>query len=238
MSPRPFTRRTTTKSGNAPRARCPACFLQPRLCVCGLIAPLALATRVVVYRHRKEVHKPTNTGRLAVLCLANSELRTFGGRDEPFDARGLDDPEQRVLLLYPRADARVLGREQFGPERDARAPRDGSDERDARPVTLLVPDADWRRAQKLARGEPALERVAAVCLADGAPSEFRLRKHPDARYLSTFEGIARALGVLEGDAVRAELERVFRVFVDRALYQRGQLAAELVTGGVPPRDDA
>ncbi|MFO1010574.1 MAG: tRNA-uridine aminocarboxypropyltransferase [Planctomycetota bacterium] len=222
MTPRPFTRRTTTKSGNAPRARCPACFLQPRLCVCGLLAPLALATRVVVFRHRKEVHKPTNTGRLAALCLANAELRTFGGRDERFDARGLDDPERRVLLLYPRADARVL-------ERDAL---------DERPVTLLVPDADWRRAQKLARGEPALERVPAVCLADGAPSEFRLRKHPDARYLSTFEGIARALGVLEGDAVRAELERVFRVFVDRALYQRGQLAAELVTGGVPPRDDA
>ncbi|MBK7877160.1 MAG: DTW domain-containing protein [Planctomycetes bacterium] len=222
MSPRPYTRRTTTKSGTAPRARCPTCFLQPRLCVCGLIAPQALGTRVVVYRHRKEVHKPTNTGRLAALCLVNAELRTFGGRGERFDERGLDDPARRVLLLYPRADAQVLR----------------CDAEDDRPVTLLVPDADWRRAQKLARGEKALERLPAVCLADGAPSAFRLRKHTDARYLSTFEGIARALGVLEGDAVRAELERVFQIFVDRALYQRGQLAAELVTGGVPPLREA
>ncbi|MBI5363240.1 MAG: DTW domain-containing protein [Planctomycetes bacterium] len=218
MSPRPATRRTTTKSGVAPRTRCSACLLQPRLCVCRLIAPLALATRVLVLRHRKEVHKPTNTGRLAALCLSNAELRTFGGRDERFDDRGFFDPARRVLLLYPRADARELARDALDP----------------RPVTLIVPDADWRRAQKLAQREPALAGVTPVRLEDGPPSAFRLRKHTDARYLSTFESVARALGVLEGEPVRAELERVFQVFVDRALYQRGQLAAELVTGGVPP----
>lgn len=218
MAPRPATRRTTTKSGSAPRARCERCLLQPRLCVCGLLAPVALATRVVLLRHRKEVHKPTNTGRLAALCLSNAELRTFGGRGERLDDRGFDDPARRVLLLYPTPDARELA----------------LDPRDPRPVTLIVPDADWRRAQKLAQREPALARVTPVRLSDGPPSAFRLRKHTDARYLSTLEGIARALGVLEGEDVRAELERVFRVFVDRALYQRGQLAAELVTGGVPP----
>ena len=218
MSPRPFTRRTTTKSGTGPRVRCERCLLQPRLCVCGLVAPLALATRVIVFRHRKEVHKPTNTGRLASLWLRNAELRTFGGVDERFDGRELDDPERRALLLYPGPTARPIA----------------LDSSDARPVTLVVPDADWRRAQKLALREPGLARAEPVCVPVGPPSTFRLRKHPDARYLSTFEGIARALGVLEGDAVRAELELAFRIFVDRALYQRGQLAAELVTGGVPP----
>lgn len=34
-------------------------------------------------------------------------------------------------------------------------------------------------------------------------------------------------------SARGSTDRL-EVFVDRALYQRGQLAAELVTGGVPP----
>jgi DTW domain-containing protein YfiP len=154
------------------------------------------------------VHKPTNTGRLAALWLMNVELRTFGGRGEPFDAHGLDDPARRVVVLFPSVHARPI-------ERDAR---------DARPVTLVVPDADWRRAQKLATREPALVALPQVCVPLDAPSAYRLRKHPDPRYLATFEGIARALGVLEGPGVRARLEPLFALFVERLMAARGRTA--------------
>ncbi len=209
MSPRAALRRQHSRSG-APRARCPRCLAHPTVCPCGLFEPLELATRVVVLRHRKEVHKPTNTGRLAALFLANAELRTFGGRDEPFDARGFDDPTRRVLLLYPTDDALAISRAQHDP----------------RPVTLVVPDADWRRTHKLATREPALLALPRVRVPDGPPSAFRLRTHPDPRFLATFESIARALGVLEGAEVRAELEQVFRTFVERTLRARGRLGAD------------
>lgn len=161
---------------------------------------------MLVYRHAKEVHKPTNTGRLVALCLSNAELRTFGGRGEAFDARELDDPARAALLLFPSADARPI--EEFAAC--------------GRPVTLVVPDADWRRAHKFALREPGLAHLPRVRVPGGERSARRLRHHPDEDYLSTIECVARALGVLHGDALRAELERAFDVFVERALRARGR----------------
>jgi len=57
--------------------RCPRCLLHLRLCLCSIVAPIELATRVVVLRHRREFHKPTNTGRLVPIALGASEVRTF-----------------------------------------------------------------------------------------------------------------------------------------------------------------
>jgi DTW domain-containing protein YfiP len=195
--------------------RCARCLDRERPCLCELVLPLAVETRVLVLRHRKEVHKPTNTGRLVALALADGEVRTVGGRGEVFDARGLDDPSRRVLLLFPSPDAAPLAR----------------DERDPRPVTLVVPDADWRRAQKLCSRERALGGLPRVRLPEGPPSEYRLRRHPDPRYLATFEAIARALGVLHGDAVRERLERALARLVDSRLRARGRVPTEACPHG-------
>lgn len=202
----------------APLDRCPRCVLHLRLCLCATVEPIALATRVVVLRHRREVCKPTNTGRLVGLSLANGEVRTFGDRGVELDTSGFSDPARRTVLLYPTEDSRELAR----------------DEVDARPVTLVVPDADWRRAYKLALREPALAGLARVHLPVGPPSTYRLRRHKNPRFVATFEAVARALGILEGSAVQARLERVFAMMVERTLWSRGQIATELVTGGIPP----
>jgi DTW domain-containing protein len=199
--------------------RCPRCALHLRLCLCGSIEPLRLATRVVVLRHRKEFFKPTNTGRLVPLALVEGEIRVFGARGEELDTRELLVPERRTLLLYPSPDSLPLARE---PD-------------DLRPVTLIVPDSDWRRAFKLATREERLASVPRVHLPEGPPSEYRLRRHSDPRFLATFEAVARALGILEGEAVQAQLEHVFRMMVDRTLWSRGQIAAGEMTGGLPAR---
>lgn len=217
MSPRGSLRRKN--SSGERRDRCLRCFLHHRLCLCPLVEPIGLATRVAVLRHAKEVHKPTNTGRLVAATLANAELCTFGRRGIAFEAAGLDDPARRPLLLYPAEESRPLAREAG----------------DERPVTLVVIDTDWRRAFKLATHEPALRALPRVHLPSGPPSTYRLRRHADPRFLATFEAVARALGILEGSEVQARLEEVFRLMVERTLFSRGQLAAELVTGGVPAR---
>lgn len=186
--------------------RCPRCVQQLRSCLCSVVQPIDLATRVVVLRHRRELHKPTNTGRLVSLSLSNGEVRTFGARGEPFDASNLVDPSRRTLLLYPAADATTLA----------------IDPDDDRPVTLIVPDADWRRAYKLVAREPALESIPRVCLPHGPPSRYLLRRHTDPRFLATFEAIARALGILEGPSVQAHLVEIFDWMVERTLLSRGR----------------
>lgn len=180
-----------------------------RSCLCASLEPLALATRVIVLRHRRELHKPTNSGRLVPLTLVDSEVRTFGAREHALDTAGLFDPARHTLLLYPSRDARELTR----------------DELSAVPITLIVPDANWRRAFKFVAREPALVGVPRVHLPNGAPSTYRLRRHPDPRFLATFEAIARALGILEGPDVQIRLEHVFRLMVERTLRSRGQIDA-------------
>jgi len=162
-------------------------------------------TRVVVLRHRKEVHRPSNTGRLVPLTLENGSVRVTGERGVKIDPAEIDDASRRVLVLFPAPGSIPLER----------------DPRDERPVTLLVPDSTWRRAFKMTTREPALASLPCVHVPVGAPSIYRLRRHPDPRFLATFEAIARALGILEGEELQRRLEFAFRALVERTLQARG-----------------
>lgn len=191
-----------------------------RLCLCELIQPLELATRVVVLTHSSDERKPTNTARLAALMLTNSEIRLRGRRGAPLETDDLLAPERLNLLLYPVPDSVTLRKE---------------DVEGGRPVTLIVPDGTWRQARRMRGRIPGLRDVPCVQLAPGPPSRFRLRHQVEPDRISTFEAIARALGELEGPAVRAQLEAIFEVMVERTLWTRGQLPAHEVTGGIPPQ---
>lgn len=200
-------------------SRCDRCALHVPLCMCALVEPLHLATRVVVVQHITESGRSSNSGRLVPLTLSNAELRIRGLPGRPFDGRDLHDPQRRILLLYPIPGAQVI--EPVSP--------------DPRPVTLLVPDGNWRQARKMVQREPALLDARKVRLPPGPPSTYRLRSHPDPERIATFEAVARALGILEGEAVRRRLEHWFDVFVERTLWTRGDLRAEAVAGGLPDR---
>lgn len=191
--------------------RCPRCALQAHLCLCAEVEPLQTNTRVVVLRHRKERHRTTNTGRLVPLTLVQGEIQLFGERSDVLDASRWTEPGRRALLLYPGAGARIL------------APDDSARE----PVTLVVPDANWRRAFKLAEHDERLRGLERVALPPGPPSAYRLRRHPDERYLATFEAVARALGILEGAELQSRLERVFALLVERTLQSRGRAPGDI-----------
>ena len=186
--------------------RCPACALPVEACLCASARLLQLATRVVVFVHRREVHKTTNTARLVALTLASSELRTVGLAEDRAGYDGLEQDGRLTLLLFPSAHSVELTQALAGPL----------------PITLLVPDGNWRQARRMATKEAQLARLAAVHLPAGLARRFELRKHPQPERLSTFEAIARALGILEGPAVQHELERILELKVQRTLQTRGQ----------------
>jgi DTW domain-containing protein YfiP len=197
--------------------RCRRCHLHHSLCLCGELPRVETRTKLVLFIHRIEDRKPSNTGRLAARCLPNSEVFVRGDESapsEPFVA----GPGTRPLLLFPGENAVSI--EQFA----------GMTE----PVTLVVPDGTWRQAFKVRNRIPGLGDLPCVSLPEGPESAYRLRTEAHRHGLSTIEAIARALGVLEGDAARDALLRVFRMMVDRTLWARGQLPASSVSGGVPP----
>lgn len=184
------------------------------LCVCDALPLLDLDTTLVVALHRDEEKKTTNTGRLAALCLTRSHVVVHGERGQvtappPFD-------RTRAVVLFPSSEARVLSRADAAQG----------------PLTLVVPDGNWRQADKMTRRLEWMRDLPRVVLADDAPTTYRLRSEPRRGGLATMEAIARALGVLHGDAIARSLEDAFTTVVERTLFSRGRLAHDAVFGGL------
>lgn len=188
------------------------------LCICALVPRIETRTRLLVVMHQAERRKSTNTGQLAAACLPNSEIVIRGNEEHRVDAVPIP-AGTTAILLYPAEDAVPLST--LAPTLQG-------------PVTLVVPDGNWRQAAKVRKRVAGLAELPCVTLPEAAPSRYRLRAEAHTHGLSTLEAIARAMGLLEGKAVEEALLHPFRAMVERTLWARGQLDARQVTGGVPP----
>lgn len=196
-------------------ALCATCQLPTTLCICALVPRLETRTRVVLIVPSNEARKPSNTGLLATRCLEDSTVQILRKRSGPVQAPIIRDGEL-PLVLFPAPHASPITDYASSP----------------RPIALIVPDGSWNQARALQERE-ALRRHACVTLPPLGPSEYRLRSEPQTDGLATFEAIARALGILEGDPIRKAMLDVFRVMVERTLWFRGKLRDHEVTGGIP-----
>lgn len=201
--------------------RCPRCEIRRPLCFCELIPQISLETRLIVLMHSSEEVLTSNSARLAVKALTNSEIRIHGRKEERMSTVDLIQEGRHSLLLYPTPEATELNVE-FA------ATLTG-------PVNLIVPDSNWRQTQRFVRREPALAGIAHVKLPEGLPSEYRLRSQPNSNSLCTLEAVARAIGLLESPEAQSQLEFLLRVMVERTLWGRGLLPADQCTAAGIPR---
>lgn len=195
--------------GHRPKnaARCGRCRMHEARCLCEVIPRLETKTKVVVVMHCREWEKTTATAPLALAALPNSELHIHGARDQRTSLDHLKDEGRRLLVLYPGEGAQPLAR---ALEHD-----------DPRPVTLVVPDGNWRQAARAARRLPGLAHAERVYLPEGRPTAWGLRHEPKPGGLATIEAIARALGILENQAIAEALERLLAESVHRTHLTRG-----------------
>lgn len=217
-----LVRRPPTTMSRRPAViyRCNSCMMHQSLCICALVPKLVTRTRLVLLLHRAEQRKSTNTGQLAAACLHNAHIIVRGDRDQVEAPLPIADGST-PLLLFPAADAEPL-------EQVAR--------RLAGPVTLLVPDGNWRQAGKMRKRVPGLADLPCVTLPARIPGNYRLRRATHDDDMATLEAIARAFELLEGAAGPALCEAMLRPFhamVDRTLWSRGRLDATRVRGGIP-----
>lgn len=208
---------------------CRVCHMNRPLCVCGLVAAARgelaeiLRTRVIVVMHHRELKLTTNTAQLAAGALPDCEIRIRGDLARPMSSDGMTVEGRESLLLFPSEDAVELT-----PEFVAGLGRD---------VILVVPDGSWRQARKVPTREPSVAGMKRVKLPPGGPSRYFLRREPNEWSVSTFEAIARALGVLEGPergpVVQALLERIFDLKIERSLWAKGKVSAAESRFGIP-----
>lgn len=129
------------------------------------------------------------------------------GQDRsPLDLSSLLTTEYESYVLYPSDDAVDI--EAMKPEK---------------PVQLIVSDGNWRQAGKLHRRQAELQNLPRVRISQKNLAIHHLRQEHFSEGFSTLEAIALAMGVLEGEAVKMQLLRLYNAKLQATLEGRGVL---------------
>ncbi len=169
---------------------------------------LDVATRLIVVIHGKEWRRSSNTGYLARLATKDSKVRFHGLPHQTVSSAGIDAASPSTLVLYPGRGADLLT-----PGHIAALPR---------PLTLLVPDGNWKQAKNMMRRVPMLSQAHPVRLAGSTLDHHSLRRNVISDRMSTFEAIAQALGIIEKQTTQDQLLDFFREVLARMVpnYRR------------------
>jgi DTW domain-containing protein YfiP len=157
--------------------------------------------------HHREKHLTSNTAKLAQLTLENAIIHERGLPEKPFLIEQLDiSKNEKPIYLFPDTDAVALDREFIS--------------KNTGPFHLIVPDGTWNQAKKVRRRVSGLGEIQCVKLPDDITGEYQLRKGVRSDGVCTFEAIAYALKILEGEDLFEDLIRIFRIMNSRVAKSR------------------
>jgi DTW domain-containing protein len=194
--------------------RCPECRIHQQHCFCQFIKPFSIESTVSIIVHVRELKLTSNTAYFVQKMLPeNTHLDIRGRMNDVFDPQKTLKRKGRPIFLYPDEDAQELN--------------DEFKEKYPGPYHLIVPDGSWHQARKVHQREELLSHIPTVKVAGSLIGEYQLRHAPQPFYLSTFEAIAHALGVLEGTEVRDDLMKFFRIFVRSVMQSRHNFHGKL-----------
>ncbi len=190
-------------------APCQTCFLHVDRCICTLIPSLTLKTKISLIVHTKELKRTTNTGRLAVKALVNSEMRIRGEGKEALDLSDLLAPEYKTYLFYPSDEAIELDENLV--------------KSSPLPIQLIVPDGNWRQASKVHYRHHELKDIQRVKISTPNLNPQHMRAENTEHGMATLEAIAHALGIIEGKAVGDVMMKLYQDKLEATLRGRGIL---------------
>ncbi len=187
---------------------CKVCFLHIDRCICESIPSLTLRTKITLIIHAKELKRTTNTGRLALRALTNSEMRIRGQNRETLNLSDLLTSSYRTLLFYPSDNAVELDHKFVNES--------------ALPIQLIVPDGNWRQASKVHYRHHELKDIPRVKISKPNTMELHMRAETTEAGMATLEAIAHALGIIEGEEVKETLLKFYIAKLEGTLQGRGQ----------------
>ncbi len=203
----------STRRASQPR-RCPRCKIHQQYCFCVHIKPLEIQSTLSLVVHVRELKLTSNTAQfLQEMMPKNTHFDVRGRMDEVFQTAPILERSGRPLFLYPNETSVELNA-------DFKKSYPG-------PYHLIVPDGNWHQARKVHQREAGFTAIPTVRLPAGLVGEYQLRKAPRPEFLSTYEAVAHALGILEGEEVRDELMKLFRIFVKSVMHSRTDFHAKL-----------
>ncbi len=192
---------------------CDGCFMHLDRCICSFFPNLHLKTKVSLVIHAAELKHTTNTGRLAIKSLTNSEMRVRGFERIRLDLSDLLSPKYRTFLFYPSDDALELN-EDLVSQSDL-------------PIQLIVPDGSWRQAFKVHSRHPELKDIPRVKISTPNTATHFIRNETNEYGMATLQAIALALGIIEGQEVKEKLMKLYQAKLEQTLMSRGKKITHL-----------
>jgi DTW domain-containing protein YfiP len=175
-------------------------------------------TSLVLIVHIRDLGRASNTVRLLSLAVRDATVLCHGAFPAPADPAAHVPAGATPVVLFPGHGARPLT-----PELVAALPS---------APALVVPDGNWRQASRMVKRLPLLAGAVKVALPDRAFAGMAVRRNQVGHHMSTYEAVAQALGILEGEEVAGPLFEFYRRATDRMLLVRGKLQLGDVYGGL------
>lgn len=199
------------------RNLCVRC-MQPQFgCFCVHIRKFDPHIKFIILIHPIELKRRIATGRMAHLCLENSELLV--GHDYTDNARVnelIANTKYQPAVLYPGRMSLNLS--------SLSAPEKASLFASQNTPLLFVIDGTWATARKTMHLSKNLRKLPRLSFTPPSQSQFLVRKQPAAECLSTIEAIYQLIGQLGSrpgfdvsEKKHESLIYVFKKMVDRQL---------------------
>lgn len=180
--------------------RCDSCLMPAHRCICEFRVRIRAQARFWLLTHRKEVYKPTNTGRLILDTIDGSEAFEWS-RTEPEDRfiEQLGRADVDPYIVFPGAPDYTERMVEF-------APKPGRE-----PVFIIL-DGTWRQARRMFRHSRYLDDVPVIEPRTTRRTRYDLRAQVEDHHLCTAE-VAAAMLEQIGDSASADiLDAYFEVF--------------------------
>ncbi len=180
---------------------CHICRLPVDFCICEHIKSISSTVPLRILAHFREYKSSTNTAYYLPLMLQDAQIHLRGLKTGPPEADVLTVEGRTPLCLFAHENSEVLN-EEFLATLSA-------------PPSLILLDGSWHQVRRMPKREAALRNVRFVSLPQGAPSSWKQRVAPSPNALSSYEAVARALGIIEGPEVANALMKFFDIMTAR-----------------------
>lgn len=207
------------------REVCWKCHRPVASCYCKYTAPVDCGIKFVFLMHPKEARKQkTGTGRLASLCLPDSEIVVgIDFTNHPRIVELLNDPQYYPVLLYPSDDAWNAGKEGLKSTLGNRK------------LLAFIIDSTWFCSKKMIRYSMNINSLPKFSFTGQYKSIFTFKHEPAEYCVSTIETCYYLIKELQDSGIakkEADPEPLMNVFKEMIKYQL-QKENDRIEGKIP-----
>ena len=191
--------------------RCPDCQMGEFACMCAWRPTAASNIDFVLLMHRKELFKPTNTGRLIVDVFPTTRAFVWNRLQAPEDLKAmLRDPARECFVVFPGEESAKNARKVV----HSLPPTN-------KKITLIVLDGTWKQCSRMVGLSRWLDGIPCLSLPETLVRSYAVRDSGKSDRFSTAEAAISCL-LLAGEEYPARvLQHYFTVFNQHYLATRG-----------------